>query len=146
MKEVRVWFCDNFLLKQEVRSVIEKRYRVVTDRKTPRYVFCSVHDFDIYRYRDAVRICYEMENLVPDFSIYDYVMGNACLTFEDRYMRVPDYMACDRYRSDVDGAMVKHRYPEHVGGGTERKFCCMVVSNGTGRGLPQQVMQGVVGI
>ncbi len=130
MKEIRIWFCEHYVMKQRTLSILKKRYRIIIDKKAPRYVFCSSKDLDIYRYRDAVRICYEMENLVPDFSLSDYAMGNAYLTFEDRYLRVTDYMACEQYRTDLE--LAARRHLEIVPGMAERKFCCMVVSNGTG--------------
>lgn len=130
MKIIKVWFCKNFRVKPRVLAILNSHYQVIEDRKQPDYVFCSAMDFEIYKYPNAVRICYEVENIVPDFSLYDYVMGNAYIQYEDRYLRVNNYIISDYYQQDLELAQKKHLHVQEKM--ADRKFCCMVVSNGRG--------------
>lgn len=131
MKKIRVWFCKNFQIKSRILAIIKKHYKIIEDRNDPEYIFCSTIDFDIYKYKNAVRICYELENIVPDFSLYDYVIGNAYIQYEDRYLRASNYIISDTYEEDLELAGNKHQNI-HLGM-EKRKFCCMVISNGSCR-------------
>ena len=72
-----------------------------------------------------MRIHYEGENLSPDFNLYDYALGFAYITFDDRYLRLPHYVL---YPDACKMALAKHtltdeEYKKH------NKFCNYVISN-----------------
>lgn len=102
------------------------RYNVEISQE-PDYLFCEVHGHDDLRF-DCVKIVASGENMVPDFSRFDYVMGFDYIEFSDRYLRFPLYAQYDEYENlkappaaGIEKASLLNR-----------KFCSFVVSNSRG--------------
>lgn len=93
MKTIKINFCgfwgsykkDNNLFYR----ILSKHYNVVIS-DNPDFVICSNRDkpFEYMKY-DCVRIMFMGENLSPDFTVFDYVIGFDFLDFGDRYFRLP---------------------------------------------------------
>lgn len=121
---------DNFIVHS-----LQKNYNVqVIDvklnfdaKRDVQYVFCSEFS-DGYLDYDCIRIYYTGENIFPNMNAFDYAIGFEHFNLEDRYVRFPLYLAC--YMSDVDYMLKKHQGISEAY--LDRKFCSMVVSNGTG--------------
>ena len=91
----------------------------------PDYLICDIASHDDLQY-DCVKIISTIENVVPDFSRYDYVMGFDYIAFGDRYQRVPLFASYESYTA-LKG---QHEFSaEEKKALLNRKFCSFVVSN-----------------
>ena len=93
MKKIKIDFCgfwksfnkeDNLFY-----NLLSKHFNVeISD--SPDFVICSNRDkpFEYMKF-DCVRIMFMGENLSPDFTVFDYVIGFDHLSFNDRYFRLP---------------------------------------------------------
>lgn len=129
-KEIRikyVGFWDAFDYKKfRVHEILEKHYSVSIS-ENPEYVICSSFNNEFLQYRDAIRIFYTGENVIPDFNLYDYAIGFDELFFGDRYIRIPNYIINPKY-----DYMIKRMENKHIeyNSAEGKRFCSFVVSNG----------------
>lgn len=127
--ELVLWFEDFWQgfnpYKNYFMEIIQKYFRVKLDDKNPDYIICSMFGGKTLEY-EGVRIVYTGENVVPDFNVYDYVIGFEHIQYDDRYLRWPLYKLYVTYKD----AQIKHSLYE-AKEWMEREFCCRVVSNGT---------------
>lgn len=93
IKEIRIDFCGfwNSFKKDDnlFYRLLSKHFSVeISDR--PDFLICSNRGrpFEYMKY-DCVRLMFMGENLSPDFTVFDYVIGFDDLTFGDRYFRLP---------------------------------------------------------
>lgn len=93
MKTIKINYCGFWgSLKKENNlfyRILSKHFSVeISD--TPDFVICSNRGkpFEYMKY-DCPRIMFMGENLSPDFTAFDYVIGFDYLDFEDRYFRFP---------------------------------------------------------
>lgn len=109
---------ESFIYKYLIdRYVIE-----FTDK--PDYLICSLTNHEDLDY-DCVKIIHTIENVIPDFSRYDYVIGFDYLTLGDRYLRMPLFATYEAYGRLKDRLSNLPSDEELLG----RKFCSFVVSN-----------------
>lgn len=93
MKTIKINFCGFWgSLKKDSNlfySILSKYFNVVISNQ-PDFIFCSNRGkpFEYMKY-DCVRIMFMGENLSPDFTVFDYVIGFDFLDFDDRYFRLP---------------------------------------------------------
>lgn len=93
MKTVKINFCGFWTSFKKEDNVfvrtLSKHFNVEIS-ENPDFVFCSNRDkpFEYMQY-DCVRIMFMGENLSPDFTVFDYVIGFDYLEFSDRYFRLP---------------------------------------------------------
>ena len=113
---------------------LKKDYDVEISEE-PDYLICSCFGEKHHKYRDAVKIYFVGENIVPDFNLYDYAMGFHYLDFEDRYMRLPLYALYDQV---IDKAVNKHTHSDEYY--LNRGFCSCVISNPDGAPTRDQVL------
>ncbi|WP_037320962.1 glycosyltransferase family 10 domain-containing protein [Salegentibacter sp. Hel_I_6] len=92
-KEIKIWFSDftndinpknNYLT-----ILLSKDYKLIFDENNPDYLIFSSFGYDFLNYKDAIRIYYSGENVLPDFNLCDYGIGFHFLDFNDRYLRFP---------------------------------------------------------
>lgn len=92
-KKIKINFCgfwtsfkknDNLFF-----NILSKHFDVEISER-PDYVICSNRGepFEYMKY-DCVRIMFMGENMSPDFTVFDYVIGFDYITFGDRYFRLP---------------------------------------------------------
>lgn len=91
----------------------------------PDYLICSIRSFEDLDY-ECIKIAHSIENIVPDFNRYDYVMAFDHLAFGDRYMRLPLYATYDAFDLLKDKESNIPSDDELL----NRKFCSFVVTNG----------------
>ena len=120
-------FWDSFK-KEEfyIYQFLCKKYNVVIAEK-PDYLIYSSFGYDHLKY-DCIRIFYTGENIRPNFNHCDYAIGFDYIEFEDRYFRLPIYLAFDKYINIFKIAETKHKDKRNYK--IRNKFCNMVVSNG----------------
>ena len=109
---------DNFIL-----DMLNNHYEIEISNN-PDFVFCSCFGFEFLKYK-CPRILFIFENVTPDFSLYDYIVGFDWIEYEDRYLRFPLY-AVSNYRMMFKKAASKH---ENMKITVPDKFCNFVVSN-----------------
>lgn len=102
------------------------KYYNVEISDNPEYLFCEVLGHDDLKY-NCVKIVTTGENMVPDFSRFDYVMGFDYIEFGDRYLRHPIYVRYAEYSKLRTQPECED--PKKL---LERKFCSFVVSNSNG--------------
>jgi hypothetical protein len=130
MKNINIKFVDfyeGFNYKDfYLYTALCKKYNVkISDN--PDYIIFSDHGHEYLKY-DCIRIYYTPENMRPNFNQCDYAIGFDYITFEDRYLRYPIYLAFNYYINTLKLAMKKHNLNND--NLIKRKFCNMVVSNG----------------
>lgn len=92
-KKIKIGFCgfwSSFNPENNLFTNILKRYFDVEISQNPDYIFCSNRGlpFEYMKY-DCIRIMFMGENISPDFTLFDYVIGFDFLDFSDRYFRLP---------------------------------------------------------
>lgn len=129
-KQICLKFVRSPLMRTQQRllDILRDRYDVQIVDSNPDYVIGSAFDcLEQLKYKNAVKILFTGENIVPDFNLYDYAIGFDYINFGDRYLRLPLYCfypnfeELDNRNAHVDYEMLAHR-----------KFCSFVVSNGQG--------------
>ena len=93
MKRLKINFCgfwNSFDKKDNLFYNILSRHFQIEISDQPDFVICSNRGkpFEYMKY-DCVRIMFMGENLSPDFTVFDYVIGFDFLNFGDRYFRLP---------------------------------------------------------
>ena len=128
MKKIKIDFVDFWsdLDKEDNYFInrLRKYYEVEIDKDAP-VIFTSCFGDKAYDMDDRVKICFTGENYIPDFNIYDYVMGFSHMEFGDRYLRLPLYAL---YTERIGEALKKHTKDDAYYL-SKKKFCNRVVSN-----------------
>lgn len=93
MKTIKVDFCGfwgSFKKNDNLFVRILQRHFNVEISDEPDFVICSNRctPFEYMKY-DCVRIMFMGENLSPDFTVFDYVIGFDLIDFPGRYFRLP---------------------------------------------------------
>lgn len=128
MKTIKIKFVDFYDTYDDfyIYQLLKKKYNVVISDK-PDYVIYSQWGYKHLKY-DCIRIYYTGENLRPNFNNCDYAFGFDYIDFEDRYFRLPNYLAFDNYLKLMDIVDKKHLDKDNLK--IRDKFCNMVCSNG----------------
>jgi hypothetical protein len=71
-------------------NILSNEYLLIID-ESPDYLIYSCFGCDFLNY-DCIKIFYSGENISPDFNLCDYGIGSAHLNFEDRYIRLPNFI------------------------------------------------------
>lgn len=92
-KVIKINFCgfwNSFNKNNNLFTKILSKYFDIEISVNPDFVFCSNrgNPFEYMKY-DCVRIMFMGENMSPDFTVFDYVIGFDFLEFGDRYFRLP---------------------------------------------------------
>lgn len=93
MKTIKIDFCGfwgSFNKQNNFFTNILSKYFNVEISNDPDFVICSNRGkpFEYMKY-DCVRIMFMGENISPDFTVFDYIIGFDFIDFRDRYFRLP---------------------------------------------------------
>lgn len=113
--------CNSFTLHQ----ILAENYNIEMVDSEPDYVMCGPFGYEFLNY-SCPRIFYTGECICPDFNLYDYALGFNEISFGDRYMRFPFWLA---FLLHVKKAMKKHLLTD-AEILAKNKFCNFIVSNG----------------
>lgn len=141
-KIIRIWFSGFWptfnIDNNDFINILREKYDVKLDSENPDYVFFQVNSDEHFKYENAIKISYTVENIIPDFNLCDYGIGFSYIDFEDRYLRFPLYLfdsfVCysnDNYANDLELARKKHEFDKN-NDLFKRNFCSFVYSNGVG--------------
>jgi alpha(1,3/1,4) fucosyltransferase len=100
-------------------NILSKEYLVTID-ESPDYLIYSCYGYDFLNY-DCIKIFYNGENISPDFNLCDYGIGFAYLNFDDRYIRLPNFIT---YGIQPIYEFIKNRKSL-----PKSKFCNFIYSN-----------------
>lgn len=105
---------------------------------TPDFVICSNRGrpFEYMKY-DCVRLMFMGENLSPDFTAFDYVIGFDHLTFGDRYFRLPFAFYSDNGLPWKPSALTRAEAEEVLRGKTE--FCNFIYGHPSAHGMRERL-------
>jgi len=102
-------------------TLLRKKYNIqISDH--PQYLFVSMFGTEFLK-SDCIKICFIGENIRPDFTLFDYILGFDWLSVGDRYYRLPLYRIFYTYPMLFDRQEIK-TIPE-----TKNKFCNYIYSN-----------------
>lgn len=124
MEKLKIKFCNfhgNFKPKVSLYyQIYSKYYDVELCDESPDLVIAgNLGDpFQWAKYRDCPRLMEICENISPDFTSFDYVMGFDFITFSDRYIRMPfayirdegSYIPQKLTREDAERIMKEKKY------------------------------------
>ena len=93
METIKINFCSfwgSFQKDNNLFYHILSRHFHIEISDAPDFVIVSNREkpFEYMKY-DCVRVMFMGENLSPDFTVFDYVIGFDRMSFEDRYFRLP---------------------------------------------------------
>lgn len=77
----------------KILLILKKNYTINITKNNPDYIIYDVFGCNHIRdkYKNAIKIAYLTENVLPDFNIADYAIGHAHLNYLDRYFKNPIY-------------------------------------------------------
>jgi len=88
------------------------------------YIISSVYGNEYVKH-DCIRILFNGENNVANFNWFDYAIGFDYLNFDDRYLRIPNFVYRNEYKL-LDPNKFSFPNDEEL---LNRDFCSIVVSN-----------------
>ena len=129
---IKINFCDfwpGFNKSNLFFKFLEKHFNVqICD--DPDYIFFSVYGNKHLSFKNAVKILYTGENMVPDFNLCDYAIGFNYIDFGDRYLRFPLYAYYQWYYRDIyQGYKLEDIALQSDEKLLNRKFCNYIYSN-----------------
>ena len=145
MKTIRVDFCGfwgSFNKEKNLFvNLLSKHFQVEISEK-PDFVICSNRGapFEYMRY-DCVRIMFMGENLSPDFTVFDYVIGFDHMSFGDRYFRLPFAFYFDSGVPWTPERLPEERAREILKGKTV--FCNFVYGHPSGNGVREKLFEAL---
>jgi len=118
-----VMSCSDRFLFDMIASVCDG---VVLDDDNPEVVFDLGFGFEYVnsKYESCIKVAICGENMVPDFSWFDYVIDFDYISFGDRYLRYPLFARCDGFDRLQQWTPVED--DDEL---LNRGFCSFVVSN-----------------
>lgn len=127
MTTVKVGFIDGaeWIKEATLCELARRNIRTIEDYKNPDLLFYSISSNASHlRYKNSIKIFYTEENFRPDFNICDYAAEFADMQYDDRYIRVPNYLF---YQNDY--ALARSKHLNVCESDSKRKFCNFVYSN-----------------
>lgn len=93
MKTIKINFCgfwNSFNKQNNLFTKILSKHFDVEISENPDFIICSNRGkpFEYMKY-DCIRLMFMGENMSPDFTVFDYVIGFDFMEFGDRYFRLP---------------------------------------------------------
>lgn len=120
-------------------NILSKHFNVeISDY--PDFVICSNRGkpFEYMQY-DCPRIMFMGENLSPDFTVFDYVIGFDYLEFGDRYFRLPFAFYSDNAEPWVPERITKKNAWELLN--KKKYFCNFIYGHQSSLGMREKLFQ-----
>lgn len=128
MKTIKIWFTDFYEdfdpSSNYFSDLLSEIYTVKVQKNDPDYLIYSCHGVDFLNY-DCIRIFYSGENLIPDFNLCDFAIGFHYLSFENRYLRFPNFaLVRDQFEKLLSIKQGENLNPE-----SKEYFCNFIYAN-----------------
>lgn len=127
--------------KNSVVNRLSSEFEIIEDSKNPEYIIVGYDALTIeknYRYtidylvknKNAITIFYTGESILPDFNLFDYILGRDNILFGDRFIR---YL----YNVNFEDNSTKGKTYKEAKELLEQKkyFCNFIYSHGNGHAL-----------
>lgn len=143
MKTVKINFCGfwgSFKKDDNLFTRMLSRYFNVEISENPDFVICSNrgNPFEYMKY-DCVRIMFMGENLSPDFTVFDYVIGFDFMEFGDRYFRLPFAFYFDDAKPWIPEKLTKERAIEILE--AKKYFCNFIYGHPSSHGMREKLFE-----
>ena len=121
--------------------ILSRRFEVEISEQ-PDFVICSNRGrpFEYMRY-DCVRIMFMGENLSPDFTVFDYVIGFDHMDFGDRYFRLPFAFYSDDAVPWQPETLSLEQAKEILG--QKRYFCNFIYGHPSATGMRERLFRAL---
>ncbi len=141
MKSIKIDFCGfwgSFKKNDNLFVKILQRHFIVQISDDPDFVICSNRGdpFEYMKY-DCVRIMFMGENLSPDFTVFDYVIGFDYIAFSDRYFRLPFAFFFDDAKPWIPEVITYERAVEILK--NKEYFCNFIYGHRSSHGLREKL-------
>lgn len=145
MNKVKINFCGfwgSFKKNDNMFVRILKRHFNVEISENPDFVICSNRSepFEYMKY-DCVRIMFMGENLSPDFTVFDYVIGFDYITFADRYFRLPFAFFFDDAKPWIPEVITEERAVEILK--NKELFCNFIYGHRSSHGIREKLFETI---
>ena len=143
MKTIKINYCGFWGSFKETNNFfynILSRHFTVEISDDPDFVICSNRGrpFEYMKY-DCVRIMFMGENLSPDFTVFDYVIGFDFLDFGDRYFRLPYAFYSDDGRPGRVKALSRDEARTLLG--MKNYFCNFIYGHPSSHGMRERLFE-----
>ena len=111
-----------------VKQILSQKFKIILDSINPDYLIYNVYGCKHLekKYNHSIKIAYFTENQIPDFNIADYAVGQAHISFLDRYLRIPYLAKLKKSRFNNTKFNLMRKYALNH---PRKKFCSAVISN-----------------
>ena len=130
-KPIKLFFIDSARSLNGVtiiKKILSQKFQIIIDEKNPDFLIYNVYGCKHLekKYINSIKIAYYTENQIPDFNIADYAVGQAHISFLDRYLRLPYLSILNKKRFNNTKLNLIRRYAlKHP----RKKFCAAIISN-----------------
>lgn len=141
--KIKINFCGfwgSFKKEKNLFYIILSKYFDVEISENPDFVICSNRGkpFEYMKY-DCVRIMFMGENISPDFTVFDYVIGFDYLDFQDRYFRLPFAFFYDDNIPWVPETLTKEKATEILK--NKKYFCNFIYGHQSSNGIRERLFK-----
>lgn len=113
--------CETFL----PLILLKKHYEVEIVEQNADFVFCSMYNPVEYIKEKGIRIMCIGEQYTPNWNLVDYAIGYDYMTYEDRFIRMPNF-------DDLNSITIAKDKQNHITDNileSKSKFCMFMYSN-----------------
>lgn len=143
METIKIDYCgfwSSFNKEKNLFTIMLSKHFNVVISDNPDFVICSNRGkpFEYMKY-DCPRIMFMGENLSPDFTAFDYVIGFDYLDFGDRYFRLPFSFYFDDAKPWVPERLTEEKAREIL----QRKkyFCNFIYGHQSSHGMRERLFK-----
>ena len=119
--------------------MLSKHFNVIIS-DNPDFLICSNRGtpFEYMKY-DCVRIMFMGENLSPDFTVFDYVIGFDYLEFGDRYFRLPFGLFFNEGKPWIPEKLSREQAEEILN--QKKYFCNFIYGHQSSHGMREKLFK-----
>lgn len=144
MKTIKINYCgfwNSFNKEKNLFSILLSKHFNVEISDTPDFVICSNRDkpFEYMQY-DCIRIMFTGENLSPDFTVFDYVIGFDYIDFTDRFFRLPFGFFFDNAKPWVPEKLSLNQAKEIL---AQKKYFCNFIYGKKSHGMRERLFEAI---
>ena len=141
MKKIKIDYCgfwSSFNKEKNLFSILLSKHFNVEISDNPDFVICSNRGkpFEYMQY-DCPRIMFMGENLSPDFTAFDYVIGFDYLEFGDRYFRLPFAFYFDDAKPWTPEKLTKEKAKDILF--RKKHFCNFIYGHQSSHGMRERL-------
>ena len=133
-KKIELFFTDflntGYQQKQimNIKNILSNKFNISINSENPDYLFYNVFGCNHMneKYNKSIKIAYYTENQIPDFNIADYAVGQAHITYLNRYIKIPYLIGWFKNFNNTEFKIIRQLVLKKQ---KRKKFCGAVISN-----------------